>query len=942
MFQTRTLSGPFSNTDKFDFKLYDLINSQRKLLKDKITNNHGLTVCSGTLRLSTFAAFRSIDKIVSLEDVTISDVDIKKEKEKTQKKQKTKKLLDCKRCSEERKKTKNNNNNTKNVDSHRTVGHLLCNQHIQKKDLEVKLRERKYKNISAKNIIIGRLEDGDTIKFYQKSSRQELKCGMVTSYHGIVGNNLWLCSKCIDEVLPHVKVARDQIKGVFDEGGLAPNYPNRSVQSLIRCRINYCKLVGLDYGMSTFDNPLSFILFWYQELLGNHFYKDSILRLLARLRSLISSEPIMMVYMDDIVRTCLSDLDEYNFGLMFQDTYRGTNSSLWFGLKNVGGPRTPSSKKVWDSIKDWVSKKKDMHPFEERQMKQWISSWGFQVKRDYLTFQEFQTDPFRWATAGGAPRVQIKIPGYEKFEWRSKWAYAISKLSFTSDVYSNALAEGNNAAVALKEEAKTRTIITTPMASYLRQSYVLYLLGSPSFLSSTMANRGVYNSIRFISGSTYLCIDASRFDHSVSKQFMKFFWKLIGDEFRKRRMYEASEVCDAESDSLDSLMIHYDNNTTTYQGGLLSGWRVTTLIGSLKSALLCEYINDCLGKQYQYVVQGDDIMMRVDGVIDIKKIKILAKDLNITTNDDKTTSSTKGEFLKVQYDGIKATSYPVRSVRSIFYANPWLDTTAVKTPDQVASSWHGFYSRLSLMTGKFVKPHLYYAHFVENMYGWLGATMSKSMITNLLSTPISLGGLACSEFFDERADHYSYEQLLDKGVGGERWLLAFFGIDVEKTESKRFVVKKLNIQDIRSMINVKLKITDGMDMPYRRDDCNIFKTSLEIVRHKMRSRLFERIQSNCLGKIDNWIFEKRYLPRYLRGNSNWKQIFTFYNNPQGVSLPTSLFTRYDNNVALKKLLSKHTELVLFNTRYKTKNLVKAIDIHIFDRWFKSSQRLSSM
>lgn len=54
-------------------------------------------------------------------------------------------------------------------------------------------------------------------------------------------------------------------------------------------------------------------------------------------------------------------------------------------------------------------------------------------------------------------------------EGRNKWFWAISGLESGKKLYEVSLQEGNDAQVALKEEVKTRCVITTPQSSYLRQ-----------------------------------------------------------------------------------------------------------------------------------------------------------------------------------------------------------------------------------------------------------------------------------------------------------------------------------------------------------------------------------------------------------------------------------------------------------------------------------------
>lgn len=798
-------------------------------------------------------------------------------------------------------------------------------------------------------MIVGKINHVGGVEWREAKVRKQfyqIECGDIGNKTGLMASSVYLCRSCTEMVYSDHNYSRSVYEKKNDElfidGGYSSNYPYKSLMSLVRCKINYCERVGLDYGVSAFDNPLCFVMYWFDVLLSENSHTEYLLRVMRELRQMITIYPVILEFIDDIMRELLSEVDEYGFSNMFGRNQLAVKCGLWFGLKNVGGPKRPNATKVKQSIESWVSLKPDITCFEKEKMNVWLAEWVYSMTSNVMTFKEYQTDPLRWATSGGAPRVELKIPGNERFEWRSKWAYAISKLSMSSEVYENAKAEGNRASVALKEEAKTRTVITTPMASYLRQSYVMYLLGKPNFLNSTMANRQTFNEIRFLPNSTYLCIDASRFDHSVSKQFMIYFWKTLSGLFKMINMDEASALCLEEADSLLTLEIHYGQDVIPYDGGLLSGWRVTTLIGSIKSQLLCELINERLRTQFKYAVQGDDIMMVVDEVIDISLIKHLALELNIITNDEKTTSSGVGEFLKVQYDGYKATSYPVRSVRSIFYANPWLDSHIVKTPDQVASSWHGFFSRLMMMSEKLVRPETYYADFVENLFGWLGGSIQRDKIGKLLLTPISIGGLACSEFYHGGTENYIYEQVIEKQSGGEKWLLAFFGIEVDKVESKRFIVKKIDLNTLRSLRQVSMRRGFANAKPHSANDSNIFKTSLGIVLRKLQSALFTKVYSNCIGETDDWVNDMDNFPKYLRYNGNWKQLFSYYTNPTSISLPTSYFTKIDDDGLFKKQLSLTIELILQNTYHKTKILDISIRLFIHDRWMMRIQHLYSL
>ncbi|KMQ91419.1 hypothetical protein RF55_8718 [Lasius niger] len=139
------------------------------------------------------------------------------------------------------------------------------------------------------------------------------------------------------------------------------------------------------------------------------------------------------------------------------------------------------------------------------------------------TEQQIIDDIEEWGTSGGAPKVELDGQTY-----RSKWAWATAhtmdattgQLLPDYDLYSQALKERTVSTIALKEEpAKTRKIITTTMASYLRQSYLMYRWEAPripSPISSfTWMGRFERNNLRWF-GS----IDGERFDHCIPKEFI--------------------------------------------------------------------------------------------------------------------------------------------------------------------------------------------------------------------------------------------------------------------------------------------------------------------------------------------------------------------------------------------------------------------------------------
>lgn len=194
----------------------------------------------------------------------------------------------------------------------------------------------------------------------------------------------------------------------------------------------------------------------------------------------------------DFVRQCLSVLDKQAF-LWSNEERTSSVGSLLHGLSNMGGPRGWRKEELIERCTEWIqgtttlgSDPQVRYQIESK-MTKWTREWVTQHPSNLLTFDEFVTDPMKWGTSGGAPAKQIaSSTGHDTI--RSKWAWGLSNLSEGKDVYAEAKKGNQICSVALKEEAKTRLVITTPMDSYLRQSYIWYALGKPKFLQSTLTN----------------------------------------------------------------------------------------------------------------------------------------------------------------------------------------------------------------------------------------------------------------------------------------------------------------------------------------------------------------------------------------------------------------------------------------------------------------------
>lgn len=409
-------------------------------------------------------------------------------------------------------------------------------------------------------------------------------------------------------------------------------------------------------------------------------------------------------------------------------------SQILVGLERVTPPKQWSKDDLIADAKNWVGPNKTWA--SSRGVREWVEGWVEKkfakwqrtmdmIGRENLSFEEFVQDPTRWATSGGAPRVE-----WEGDEYRSKWAWAMKNISEGKYLYAQAKSMPNIAHAAIKEEpSKTRLVITTPMSSYLRQSYVMYLFGIPELNSPIYGNKqlGELNNIKWAS---YCSIDAKAFDHQIPIWFIKLvmehLFKSVG---RDDLWYE-------ERAHINRLKIEVFGEIIPYHGGVLSGWRLTSLLGTLASQALCEWLI-LQGVNTNFVVQGDDILLYSAEPIP-PNVPDMVQEFGLKIDPVASIPRTCGYFLRRAYGGSFNLMSSGRALRSLFYASPWVERSQFQTPNSLARSWLQFMSRVP---GKSARPWLLRqaAADMARWARWPGWT--KNRWFELLTTDSGLGGL---------------------------------------------------------------------------------------------------------------------------------------------------------------------------------------------------------
>ncbi len=416
------------------------------------------------------------------------------------------------------------------------------------------------------------------------------------------------------------------------------------------------------------------------------------------------------------------------------------SGQILLGLERCSPPAQWDKDGLLKDLHTWVGPVKKWGGREH--VRRWVEDWLERKKVDWertavyktmptLDFEQFCSDPARWATSGGGPRADWG----EGEKTRSKWGWALRVLRDGLDVYGEACKLPNVAHAALKEEPqKTRLVITTPMQSYLRQAYVMYRTGMPE-LRSPIYSRRVLDELENYRYLNYVSLDAKRFDHQIPLWFIKKVMKNIFEAAGCNTLWRDEE------EHLRGLRVELFGESCKYEGGVLSGWRLTSFIGTLASQCLCDWLV-ANGVDTEYIVQGDDVLLYSNTPYDMTQVKQLVDEFELEYDVATMVAKQRGVFLRRVYGGVQTLMSAGRIVRSLFYANPWIERLQYTSPESLATTWKQFISRFPW---KDVRMWLLEraAQDMARWSRWPGWTTSRWF--ELLTTDSGLGGLGTAD-----------------------------------------------------------------------------------------------------------------------------------------------------------------------------------------------------
>lgn len=566
------------------------------------------------------------------------------------------------------------------------------------------------------------------------------------------------------------------------------------------------------------------LYFYYQTIckLGQINVARSLLGIFYIIDKKIKKQNIPEHHTDDFVRQHLKLISSE----AFVSTFRHSPAYMLFvHLHALGGKSPYTKEQILEEITHWVENKTNMdkhREFIEKKITSTFTTWPRRtLNSPALTFSEYCDDFMRWGTSGGGPRTEL----YGE-EYRTKWAWAANNMLKNKDQYEESLRTSQHAKVALKEEAtKTRAVITTPMSSYLRQSYLLYRWGLPD-INSPISSKVWLPDFQANRYAWYGCLDGQKFDQSIPKWLILFIIERFGDV----EDTEIRQVVAEELNHLENLTIEWGNEKWAWQGGLLSGWRVTSIIGSLISHVAAQFIIE----EYKVEgamnmgVMGDDLIL-YSNTMQLRPEQLVEgySSFGLSANLFKTTSGPVGEFLRKTYSDLGILGYPCLALRTIFYANPWITQYTPEFEEEIAASWLTYYSRLlpHRVTGDIHK-------FIQNnvLTNIKGASKFKHLDwSSWLRTPISAGGGGPMEWSDiSRWTTIIRNLSKSDSANKQKGFLNAIGVLKSVPVSKRTdTAVKINYMSIYKHVHAIVRTTADISKTYISRDLNMTRTLYE-------------------------------------------------------------------------------------------------------------------
>lgn len=322
--------------------------------------------------------------------------------------------------------------------------------------------------------------------------------------------------------------------------------------------------------------------------------------------------------------------------------------------------------------------------------KTYLYDWGQSVKKWVIRnlavktekrnkLKAFIEDRANWAVAGATNWDKTS-------ELRSKWGTAC--LMTTEQLYDRCWVKENlvnKAFYKIENGKEARVIFGGDMQQYLLMSWLMDMYNPVPNIDTTLFENGASEKRRVETWFTYMDngwyatpIDLKEFDQRISKEEI-----LIVVETLIQTVNESgydNEFSAAMAHLLSGLknrtVIEVDGKQHKYTNGLLSGWKLTALIGTIVSWCYNDMSKQLVQRTFgiggysDYTTQGDDTNGFASTEDNAYRLLAAYKHYGYDLSPGKYyISKTKAEFLRKEYSIVDRTvrGYPARSITKLLF-----------------------------------------------------------------------------------------------------------------------------------------------------------------------------------------------------------------------------------------------------------------------------------
>jgi len=351
-----------------------------------------------------------------------------------------------------------------------------------------------------------------------------------------------------------------------------------------------------------------------------------------------------------------------------------------------------------------------------------------------VTMDEFLESPSSWLSNGASDSRKLEGTRSTKFSTYAASTHAQLRVDMFDPE------PPHYRVFDKREKGKHRNLISSPWSLFLQMSFVgqqaerRFKKVVPTSLSRDWTPESWLHVMNTMRTKLFVPIDQSKFDHVPSKRVLLRCAEILCKSGTCPFDPEREMISSLILDRLAHATLSYQNNTYSHQRGLLSGWRWTSLMGTMINYAEYLSITDSLAVPRQLkenvCFQGDDALIAVDDWADAISIVRRYMDLLPVNPSKFFIDNRRTEYLRYVVTRNRRIGYYPRAASGIMYANSWAG--GAMDPASLASNWSLLYSR-----GADVKETLYGC--ARDLCGLLRCRMDEAL--DLIQTPSSVGGL---------------------------------------------------------------------------------------------------------------------------------------------------------------------------------------------------------